>query len=75
MTPMAFRTEQAQAYDLASARELLHRVSLPDHGVAEQFGNLDIRQLLAVSHQQDFAVRVVELFESFQKPTFDLASH
>src|SRR5947199_5405101 len=36
---MAFRTEQAQAHDLASARELLHRVSLPDHGVAEQFGH------------------------------------
>jgi len=39
MTPMPFRTEHAQAYDLASARELLHRLSLPDHGVAEQFGH------------------------------------
>ena len=39
MAPMTFRTEHAQAYDLASARELLHRVNLPDHGVAEQFGH------------------------------------
>jgi amino-acid N-acetyltransferase len=39
MALMTFRTEQAQAYDLASARELLHRVGLPDHGVAEQFGH------------------------------------
>lgn len=39
MALMPFRTEQAQAYDLAAARELLHRVSLPDHGVAEQFGH------------------------------------
>ncbi|HEY2943195.1 MAG TPA: arsenic resistance N-acetyltransferase ArsN2 [Vicinamibacteria bacterium] len=36
---MPFRTEHAQAHDLASARELLHRVNLPDHGVAEQFGH------------------------------------
>jgi len=39
MPPMGFRTEPAQAHDLASARELLHRVSLPDHGVAEKFGH------------------------------------
>jgi len=39
MATMTFHTEQAQAYDLASARALLHRVSLPDHGVAEQFGH------------------------------------
>jgi len=36
---MAFRTEHAQAHDLPSARELLHRVELPDHGVADQFGH------------------------------------
>jgi amino-acid N-acetyltransferase len=36
---MPFRTEHAQAHDLVSARELLHRVALPDRGVAEQFGH------------------------------------
>ena len=39
MAPMAFHTEHAQAHDLAAARELLHRVQLPDHGVADQFGH------------------------------------
>ena len=39
MTPMPFQTEHAQAHDLASARELLRRLALPDHGVAEQFGH------------------------------------
>jgi amino-acid N-acetyltransferase len=39
MAPMAFRTEHAQAHDLPAARELLHRVELPDHGVADQFGH------------------------------------
>ena len=39
MTPMPFQTEHAQAHDLASARELLRRLDLPDHGVAEQFGH------------------------------------
>jgi len=36
---MRFGTEQAQAHDLTPARELLHRVNLPDHGVAERFGH------------------------------------
>ena len=36
---MPFRVEPAQAHDLASAMALLHRVSLPDHGVAEHFGH------------------------------------
>lgn len=36
---MPFRTEHAQAHDLASARELLRRLSLPDHGVVDHFGN------------------------------------
>jgi amino-acid N-acetyltransferase len=36
---MAFQTEHAQAHDLVPARELLRRLSLPDHGVAEQFGH------------------------------------
>jgi amino-acid N-acetyltransferase len=39
MAAMTFRTEHAQAHDLASACELLHRLSLPVHGVAEQFGH------------------------------------
>ena len=39
MALMSFRTEHAQAHDLASACELLHRLSLPVHGVAEQFGH------------------------------------
>jgi len=39
MAAMPFGTEHAQAHDLASARELLRRVNLPDHGVAEQFGH------------------------------------
>jgi amino-acid N-acetyltransferase len=39
MAPMTFRTEHAQAHDLASACALLHRLSLPVHGVAEQFGH------------------------------------
>jgi amino-acid N-acetyltransferase len=34
-----FRTEHAQAHDLGPARELLNRVNLPDHGVAQQFGH------------------------------------
>ena len=36
---MPFRVESAHAHDLASARELLHRVDLPDHGIAEHFGH------------------------------------
>ena len=36
---MSFRTEPAQAHDLAAARVLLQRVQLPDHGVADQFGH------------------------------------
>jgi amino-acid N-acetyltransferase len=39
MAAMAFQTEHAQAHDLIPARELLRRLSLPDHGVAEQFGH------------------------------------
>jgi amino-acid N-acetyltransferase len=39
MSPMAFQTEHAQAQDLVPARELLRRLNLPDHGVAEQFGH------------------------------------
>jgi amino-acid N-acetyltransferase len=39
MTRVPFRTEAAQAHDLASARALLQRLSLPDSGVAENFGH------------------------------------
>jgi amino-acid N-acetyltransferase len=39
MAAMPFRTEPAQAHDLAPARELLRRLALPDEGVADHFGN------------------------------------
>ena len=39
MAVMPFRTEPAQAHDLVSARELLRRVDLPEHGVVDHFGN------------------------------------
>jgi amino-acid N-acetyltransferase len=39
MAAMPFRTEPAQAHDLAPARELLRRVALPEDGVVDHFGN------------------------------------
>jgi amino-acid N-acetyltransferase len=39
MAAMPFRTEPAQAHDLASARELLRRVALPEEDVVDHFGN------------------------------------
>jgi amino-acid N-acetyltransferase len=36
---VSFRTEPAQAHDLAAARALLQRLQLPDHGVADRFGH------------------------------------
>ena len=39
MAVMTFRTEPAQAHDLATARELLRRMDLPEHGVVDHFGN------------------------------------
>jgi N-acetylglutamate synthase-like GNAT family acetyltransferase len=39
MAAMSFQTESAQAHDLVPARELLRRVGLSDHGVADHFGH------------------------------------
>jgi len=36
---MPFSAEPAQAHDIGPARELLHRVELPEEGVVDHFGN------------------------------------
>src|SRR5207244_1698801 len=59
-----YRSKSAQRSQVSHAGSGLRQ--------AEQFGDLGVTEMLAMPHQQDFAIGLVELFEGVEESVLDL---